>query len=334
MWNFPLVPPTASEEGFGISLLYWVITGLAVVFGSIVLFGVIYLAVRYRADNNAVDRSNAVDSDLRVELAWTLVPLVLALIMFGWAAKLYADIYAPREGYYEVFVIGKQWMWHCQHPNGVRENNVLTLPAGRLVKATIISQDVLHAFSIPAFRVKRDAVPGRYNAMYFTPTKPGEYHLFCTEYCGTKHSEMIGKVIVLPEKEFQAWLEKGGQGLATATTSMGGGAAAGGGTLTLAQQGEQTFKALGCNACHMNPNSAVKVPDITKTWGSDIMLEDGRIVKGDEAYIRESILNPSAKIHKGYQNLMPPYQGQVSEEQLVQLIAYIQSLADSSTGGN
>jgi cytochrome c oxidase subunit 2 len=150
MWNIPFVPPTASQEGIGISWLFWTISGLAVVFGSIVLFGVIYLAVRYRADNNAVDRSNAVDSDLRVELAWTLVPLVLALTMFGWAAKLYADIYAPREGYYEVFVIGKQWMWHCQHPNGVRENNVLTLPAGRLVKVSLISQDVIHAFSIPS----------------------------------------------------------------------------------------------------------------------------------------------------------------------------------------
>lgn len=333
MWNFPLVPPTASEEGTSISLLYWTITLLAVVFGGIVLFGVIYLAVRYRADNNAVDRSNATESDLRMELAWTLIPLVLALVIFGWATKLYADIYAPREGYYEVFVIGKQWMWHCQHPNGVRENNVLTLPAGRLVKVSLISQDVIHAFSIPAFRVKRDAVPGRYNAMYFTPTKPGEYHLFCTEYCGTKHSEMIGKVIVLPEDEFQAWLEKGGQGLATAATSMGGGTA-GGSTLTLAQQGEQTFKALGCNACHLNPNSAVKVPDITKTWGSNIKLADGRTVKGDEAYIRESILNPGTKIPVGYQNLMPPYQGQVSEEQLVQLIAYIKSLAGDSGGGN
>ncbi|GIV04716.1 MAG: cytochrome c oxidase subunit 2 [Fimbriimonadales bacterium] len=332
MWNFPLVPPTASKEGADISLLYWAITLLAVVFGGIVLFGVIYLAVRYRADNNAVDRSNATESDLRVELAWTIIPLILALVIFGWATKLYADIYAPREGYYEVFVIGKQWMWHCQHPNGVRENNILTLPAGRLVKVSLISQDVIHAFSIPAFRVKRDAVPGRYNAMYFTPTKPGEYHLFCTEYCGTKHSEMIGKVVVLPEDEFQAWLEKGGQGLATATTSMGGGAA-GGGTLTLAQQGEQTFKALGCNACHLNPNSAVKVPDITKTWGGEIKLADGRTVKGDEAYIRESILNPGAKIHAGYQNLMPPYQGQVSEEQLVQLIAYIKSLAGDSGGG-
>lgn len=333
MWNFPLVPPTASEEGTSISLLYWTITLLAVVFGGIVLFGVIYLTVRYRADNNAVDRSNATESDLRMELAWTLIPLVLALVIFGWATKLYADIYAPREGYYEVFVIGKQWMWHCQHPNGVRENNVLTLPAGRLVKVSLISQDVIHAFSIPAFRVKRDAVPGRYNAMYFTPTKPGEYHLFCTEYCGTKHSEMIGKAIVLPEDEFQAWLEKGGQGLATAATSMGGGTA-GGSTLTLAQQGEQTFKALGCNACHLNPNSAVKAPDITKTWGSNIKLADGRTVKGDEAYIRESILNPGTKIPVGYQNLMPPYQGQVSEEQLVQLIAYIKSLAGDSGGGN
>ncbi len=337
MWNFPLVPPTASKEGEAISLLYWTITTIAIVFGTIVLLGAIYLAVRYRASNNAVDRSNATDSDLRIELAWTLIPLVIAMVMFGWAAKLYADIYAPREGYYEVFVIGKQWMWHCQHPNGARENNMLTLPAGRLVKVSLISQDVIHAFSIPAFRVKRDAVPGRYNAMYFTPTKPGVYHLFCTEYCGTKHAEMIGKVVVLPENEFQKWLEKNAPGAtaaaATAATTGSAAAPATGGTLTLAQQGEQVFKALGCNACHLNPNSPVKVPDLTKTWGDTIKLTDGRVVKGDEAYIRESILNPAAKIREGYQNLMPPYQGQVSEEQLVQLIAYIKSLAGASNGG-
>ncbi len=320
MWNVPFVPPTASKEGEDISLLYWAISALAIFFGAIVLFGAIYLAVRYRASNNDADRSNAVDTDLRLELSWTLIPLFLAIAIFAWAAKLYADIYAPRQGYYEVFVIGKQWMWHCQHPNGVRENNELTLPAGRLVKATIISQDVIHAFSIPAFRVKRDAVPGRYNAMYFTPTKPGEYHLFCTEYCGTKHSEMIGRVRVLPEKEFQAWLERGGAGVQA------------GGPMTLEQKGEQLFAQLACNTCHMNPNSAVKAPDLTNLYGSKVQLADGRTVIADDAYIRESILIPGAKIHAGYQNQMPSYQGQVSEEQIIQLIAYIKSLS-TATGG-
>lgn len=325
MWNIPFVPPTAAKEGEAISLLYWAITLLAVFFGAIVLFGAVFLAVRYRASNNDVDRSNPVDSDLRMELTWTLIPLFLALAIFGWAAKLYADIYTPREGgYYEVFVIGKQWMWHAQHPNGIRENNYLTLPAGRLVKASIISQDVIHAFSIPAFRVKRDAVPGRYNAMYFTPTKPGEYHLFCTEYCGTKHSEMIGKVRVLPEEEFQKWLESGGgTGVQTAAKPA-----------SLEEQGKQAFQALGCNACHLNPNSAVKVPDLTQLYGSEVKLADGRVVKGDEEYIRESILNPAAKRRPGYDNVMPAYQGVASEEQVIQLIAYIKSLAQSSTGGN
>ncbi len=324
MWNIPFVPPTASEEGAAISNLYWAISILAIVFGSIVLFGAVFLAVRYRASNNDVDRSNPVDSDLRMELTWTLIPLFLALAIFGWAAKLYADIYAPREGgYYEVFVIGKQWMWHCQHPNGVRENNILTLPAGRLVRVSVISQDVIHAFSIPAFRVKRDAVPGRYNWMYFTPTKPGEYHLFCTEYCGTKHAEMIGKVRVLPEKEFQQWLESGGAGVQTASRPA-----------SLEEQGAQAFQSLGCNACHLNPNSAVKVPDLTKLYGSEVKLADGRVVKGDEDYIRESILNPAAKVRAGYDPVMPTYQGVATEEQVIQLIAYIKSLAQSSNGGN
>lgn len=321
MWNIPFVPPTASQEAVGISWLYWVITALSFFFGGIVLFGAVYLAVKYRAGNQNVDRSNATDSDLRLELSWTLIPLMLAIAIFGWAAKLYGDIYAPREGgYYEVFVIGKQWMWHCQHPNGVRENNELTLPAGRLIKATIISQDVIHAFSIPAFRVKRDAVPGRYNAMYFTPTVPGEYHLFCTEYCGTKHSEMIGKVRVLPPDEFEKWLQSGGTGAAAAPMS-------------LEEQGKQLFAKLACNTCHMNPNSAVKAPNLNGLYGHEVKLADGRTVKADDAYIRESILNPGAKIVAGYQNQMPPYQGQIKEEEIIALIAYIKSLAQAG-GGN
>jgi len=322
MWSIPFFPPTASKEGEAISALYWTISWLAIFFGSIVLFGAIYLAVKYRASNESVRRDDAVETDLRLELGWTLIPLVLALAIFGWSAKLYGSIYAPREGAYEVFVIGKQWMWHCQHPNGVRENNELHLPAGRLVKATVISQDVIHAFSIPAFRVKRDVVPGRYNTVFFTPTQPGKYHLFCTEYCGTKHSEMIGWVYVLPPEEFQQWLATGG-GAAAATTA-----------LSLEEQGKQVFEGIGaCNSCHMNPNSAVKAPDLRGVFGSKVKLTDGRTVVADEAYIRESILNPGAKVVEGYQNVMPPYQGVLSEEQIIQLTAYIKSLAKEQPAG-
>jgi cytochrome c oxidase subunit 2 len=323
MWNIPFFPPTASKEGEAISLLYWAISWLAIIFGSIVLFGAVYLAVKYRASNHAVRRDDAPETDLRMELGWTLVPLILALAIFGWAAKLYGDIYAPREGAYEVFVIGKQWMWHCQHSNGVRENNELHLPAGRLVKVTLISQDVIHSFSIPAFRVKRDTVPGRYNTMFFTPTKPGKYHLFCTEYCGTKHSEMIGSVYVLPPEEFQQWLDRGGRGGAVATAAV-----------SLEEQGKQVFAGVGaCNSCHMNPNSAVKAPDLRGRFGQKVKLADGRTVVADEAYIRESILNPGAKVVAGYQNVMPPYQGVLSEEQIIQLTAYIKSLANEKPAG-
>jgi cytochrome c oxidase subunit 2 len=321
MWNIPFFPPTASKEGEAISVLYWTISWLAIFFGAIVLFGAIYLAVKYRASNEAARRDDAVETDMKLELTWTLVPLVLALVIFGWAAKLYADIYAPREGAYEVFVIGKQWMWHCQHPNGVRENNELHLPAGRLIKVTAISQDVIHAFSIPAFRVKRDVVPGRYNTMFFTPTQPGKYHLFCTEYCGTKHSEMIGWVYVMPPEEFEKWL-------------AGGGAAATPTAMSLEEQGKQVFEGVGaCNTCHMNPNSAVKAPDLRGLFGKKVKLADGSTVVADEAYIRESILNPAAKVVAGYQAAMPAYQGVLSEEQVVQLIAYIKSLANQKPAG-
>jgi cytochrome c oxidase subunit 2 len=321
MWNIPFLPPTASKEGEAISALYWTISWLAVFFGSIVLFGAIYLAVKYRASNEAVRRDDAVETDMKLELTWTLLPLVLALAIFAWAAKLYAGIYAPREGAYEVFVIGKQWMWHCQHPNGVRENNELHLPAGRLIKVTAISQDVIHAFSIPAFRVKRDVVPGRYNTMFFTPTQPGKYHLFCTEYCGTKHSEMIGWVYVMQPDEFEKWL-------------AGGGAAAAPTAMSLEEQGKQVFEGVGaCNTCHMNPNSAVKAPDLRGLFGSKVKLADGSTVVADEAYLRESILNPAAKVVAGYQAAMPAYQGVLSEEQVVQLIAYIKSLANQKPAG-
>ncbi len=321
MWRIPFFPPTASKEGEAISLLYWTISALAIVFGAIVLFGAIYLAVKYRASNDAVRRDDAPETDLRLELGWTIIPLVLALVIFAWAAKLYGDIYTPREGAYEVFVIGKQWMWHCQHPSGIRENNELHLPAGRLVKVTAISQDVIHAFSIPAFRIKRDVVPGRYNSMFFTPTQPGKYHLFCTEYCGTKHSEMIGWVYVMEPEEFEQWLAQGGKGGATTA-------------LSLEEQGKQVFEGVGaCSTCHMNPNSAVKAPDLRGLFGSKVKLADGRTVTADEAYIRESILNPAAKVVAGYQPQMPPYQGVLNEEQIIQLTAYIKSLAKEKPAG-
>lgn len=318
MWNFPLVPPTAAEEALHISWLYWVITGMAIFFVVAVCAAALVLVVRYRASNENVNRDNPPESDMRLEMTWTLMPLVLALVIFFWAAKLYADIYTPRDDALEIIAIGKQWMWHVQHSNGVRENNELHIPVGRPIKVTVISQDVIHAFSLPAFRVKRDAVPGRYNSMVFTPTKTGKYHLLCTEYCGTKHSEMIGSVYVMEPDDYQKWLESGGKGTDSSSAPM-----------SLEDQGKQIFTQLGCNTCHGAAGAAVRCPPLEGIYEKPIELANGQKVVADAEYLRESILNPAAKIVKGYDNLMPAYQGVASEDQIIKIIAYIKSIKDA-----
>lgn len=320
MWDFPLLAPKASKQAQEIDLLFWVLTALTVLFTLIVFVGVIILVVRYRATAK-VDRSNAPHHSTTLELAWSIIPGILAFAIFFWAAKLYGDMYTPPKDALEIFVIGKQWMWHAQHPNGVRENNELHVPTGVAVKITAISQDVIHAFSIPAFRTKRDVVPGRYNQMWFEPNRPGKYRLFCTEYCGTKHSEMVGWVYVMEPDEYQKWLEAGGSGTAAAPTG------------SMEEQGKQVFTQLGCGNCHGNKSSAVKAPPLEGTYGKKVQLVDGKTVIVDESYIRESILNPSAKVVAGYEgpsntSLMTPYQGVVNEDQIMLIIAYIKSLAD------
>jgi cytochrome c oxidase subunit 2 len=320
MWDFPLLAPAASKQAHEIDLLFWVLTALTVLFTFIVFAGVIVLVVRYRA-NSKVDRSNAPHHDMRLELIWSVIPGILAFAIFFWAAKLYGDMYTPPKDGLEIFVVGKQWMWHAQHPNGVRENNELHVPTGVSVKITAISQDVIHAFSIPAFRTKRDIVPGRYNQMWFEPNRPGKYRLFCTEYCGTKHSEMVGWAYVMEPDKYQKWLEQGGSsGSTTASGSM-------------EEQGKQVFTQLGCAACHGNKTSAVKCPPVEGIYGKKVQLVGGKTITVDENYIRESILNPSVKVVAGYEgpnntSLMTPYQGVASEDQIMLIIAYIKSLAN------
>jgi len=320
MWDFPLLAPAASKQAHELDLLFWVLTALTILFTFIVFAGVVVLVVRYSA-NAKVDRSNAPHHNTTLELAWSIIPGILAFAIFFWAAKLYGDMYTPPRDALEIFVIGKQWMWHAQHPNGVRENNELHVPTGTPVKITAISQDVIHAFSIPAFRTKRDVVPGRYNQMWFEPNRPGKYRLFCTEYCGTKHSEMVGWAYVMEPDEYQKWLEQG----ATVAGGTGGG--------TMEEQGKQAFTQLGCGTCHGNPASAVKAPPFEGLYGRTVQLVDGKKVKADENYIRESILNPSAKVVAGYEgpnntSLMTPYQGAITEDQIMLILAYIKSLAN------
>jgi cytochrome c oxidase subunit 2 len=229
------------------------------------------------------------------------------MVMFAWGASLFFRLAVPPANAMELFVVGKQWMWKVQHPEGVREINEMHVPIGRPVRITLGSEDVLHDYSIPAFRVKMDAVPGKLTTLWFEATVPGRYHIFCAEYCGTKHSGMIGEVIAMQPQDYEVWL------------------AGGRSTGTAAQNGERLFSDLACVTCHKT-DSTGRGPSLLGVFGSQVELTDGRKVTADENYLRESIMNSQAKIVKGYQGIMPAFQGMVSEENLMQLIAYIRTL--------
>jgi cytochrome c oxidase subunit II len=239
-----------------------------------------------------------------LEMVWTLIPLGLVVIVFLWGTSLFIRNSRPPEAATEIFVVGKQWMWKLQHPEGVEEINELHVPVNRPVKLTMTSEDVIHDFSVPAFRIKKDVVPGMYTTLWFQATKTGSFHLFCDQYCGTNHSLMRGQVIVMEPTEFEQWLSGG----------IRGG--------TMAQSGAKLYDQLACITCH----GTGKGPSLTGIYGKPVKLNNGSTVTADDAYLRESVLYPSAKIVEGYGPLMPTFKGQVTEEQLLQLIAYIKSL--------
>jgi len=310
MWNLPLVPEQASDYAKQYDLLFYATTGLTIFFTVAVSAVVLFFVLKYRKGSTA-NRAGAVEGHLGVELVWTGIPLLLGLAMFVWAAKLYADSRIPPDNALDITVIGKQWMWHIQHPNGVRENNELHVPAGQPIKLTMISQDVIHSFFLPQFRVKQDVLPGRYTHLWFTPTKPGKYHLFCAEYCGMQHSEMGGYVYVMEPKEYQEWLAAGGERRALPRTPE--------------QAGKQVFEQMACGQCHGDVKSERGMP-LAGTYGRMVRLKGGKSVKADEAYLRESLLDPNAKVVDGYWPIMPSYKGQLTEEQILHLIAYLKSL--------
>lgn len=314
MWNFPIMPEQASTFAPGYDLLFWVTTALTVFFTVIVSAMVAVLAFRYRRGAR-VDRRNPMDHNIFLELSWSVIPLFMALVMFAWAAKLFVEARTPPKDAMEVFVIGKQWMWHSQHENGVREANTLTVPVGRPVKLTMISQDVIHSFFIPQFRIKQDVLPGRYTSQWFTATKEGTYNLFCTEYCGTQHSEMGGYVRVLNEADFAAWLARGGDDPKMKDPS-------------LADQGKEIFAAKNCGGCHGAQDNE-RAPSLNALLGKSRKFADGTSATADRAYIRESIINPYHKIVEGYSNTMPDYKGNLSEEEVLRLYEYIRTLGSA-----
>jgi cytochrome c oxidase subunit 2 len=298
-----------------VDALYFFLVAVSAFFVVVIATLVVVFAIRYR--RRAGDEvGTAVVPSLSLEIAWSVVPLVLGLVMFAWGANVYFAQANPPAETLDIYVVGKQWMWKFQHLDGQREVNELHVPLGRAVRMTGTSEDVIHSFFVPAFRLKADVIPGRYTTLWFNATRTGRFHLFCAEYCGTKHSGMIGTIVVMEPNEYQAWLA----GAAAATGS-------------LAAQGQKLFTDLACITCHRGDGQG-RGPVLDGLFGRRVELATGDTVVADDAYVRESILSPSAKVVAGFQPLMPTFQGLVSEEQLLALIEYVKSLKARPAAGD
>jgi cytochrome c oxidase subunit 2 len=302
--DFHLFPEQASTIASEIDALYLFLCALTAFFTILIFVLIVFFALKYRRRNDA-EVPPKIEGSLKLELLWTIIPLIIVMVIFVWGAKVYVRIYTDPRDPLDVHVVGKQWMWKIQHPDGKREINSLHVPIGQPVQLTMASQDVIHSFYIPAFRLKQDVVPGRYSKISFTANKLGEYHLFCAEYCGTDHSGMIGTVYVMEPDKYQAWLSGSDADVPPRVS------------------GERLFTSLGCLTCHSS-----QAPTMAGLFGSQVRLADGRTVVADESYLRESILESQEKIVEGYRSIMPSFRGQVTEEQLIDLISYIKSLKD------
>jgi cytochrome c oxidase subunit 2 len=314
MFGIPLFPERASTIANEVDALYFFLIGLSVVMSVLIATLVVSFAIKFRRRHRD-DVGAQVHGGLMLELAWTVAPFVIAMIIFFWGAKVYFVMASPPPETLNIYVVGKQWMWKVQHLTGQREINQLHVPVGRPVKLIMTSEDVIHDFSIPAMRVKADVIPGRFVQIWFEPTTPGTYRIFCAEYCGTQHSRMTGQVVVMEANTYQTWLS--------------GGTAEG----SLASTGEKLFADLACNTCH-RPDSRGRGPVLQNLYSHPVQLQDGAVVTADENYLRESILTPAARVTAGYQPVMPAFQGLVSEEQLLALIEYVKSLSTQQENVN
>jgi cytochrome c oxidase subunit 2 len=312
-----LFPEQASTLASQVDGLLFFLLGVTIFFTVLIAGTIAVFMIRYRRRrDDAIPEG--VHGSLALEIGWSAIPLLIAMVIFAWGASLYATMRRPPDDATNVDVVGKQWMWKLQHIEGRREINELHVPVGKPIKLTLTSEDVIHSFYVPAFRIKQDAVPGRYTTAWFEATKPGRYHLFCAEYCGTIHSGMIGSVIVMEPAEFQAWLQTGESGAAAPEVSP-------------AVAGKALFQEKGCPSCHAGGPSPLG-PSLAGLLGSTVLLADGESVVADENYVRESILNPHAQLVKGYPPIMPVFKGLLTEENVMQLIAYLKTLkADGGT---
>ncbi len=315
--RLPLFPESASTISGQVDALYFFLIGVTGFFAVLVATLVVAFGIRYR--RRAPEQVGVpIHGSVTLEIVWTAIPFCLAMVMFFWGARVYMTMARAPENAMEIFVVGKQWMWKIQHREGRREINELHIPIGQPVKLTLTSEDVIHSFYVPAFRNKMDAVPGRYTSEWFEATKVGEYHLFCAEYCGTAHSRMIGRVVVMEPNEYQAWLNSDSTTTGVAVDRTVGG---------MTTAGEELFNQKGCATCHLKAPGGLG-PVLAGVFGKPRQLQGGGVVTADDNYLRESILNPQAKIVEGYQPVMPTFQGQLDEQQVLQLLQYIKSLSE------
>jgi cytochrome c oxidase subunit II len=305
---FPKIASTTAQRVDTLFLFMVCVTGAV---GLLVAFLLIFFCIRYRRRPGETGNPPETKPPGWIEWAWTLTPLAIFMFMFVWGAEVYFGAYRPPDDAATVYCIGKQWMWKFQHPEGQREINELHVPLGKPIRILLTSEDVIHSLFVPDFRIHMDVLPERYTSVWFQPTGVGRHRLFCSQYCGTQHAGMVGEVVVMEPGDYERWLRLGAEG-------------------SLALQGRKTFLKYRCLACHSADENA-RAPVLENLYGKAVPLSDGRVVTADENYIRESIYYPSAKIVAGYENIMPAYKGQVTEDEMIELIAYIKSLAPGQT---
>ena len=306
------MPESASTLSSEVDAIYFYLSGVTVFFTLLIAGAIIFFVIRYRR-RNVSEIPRPIEGSTKLETFWSVIPLLIAMSFFFWGASVFYRQYRPPTNALEVYVVGKQWMWKFQHPTGQREINELHVPVGRKVKLIMTTEDVIHDVFVPAFRIKADVVPGKYTTQWFEATKPGRYHFFCAEYCGMNHSGMRGWVVVMEPTEFENWLSGNANQMSPAAA------------------GQQMFESLGCASCHGANGEGGRGPSLLGVFGSNVTLTNGQTVPADEAYLRESILNPQAKIVSGFGPIMPTFQGQMNEEQLLQVTAYIKSLSTART---
>ncbi|HEV7223039.1 MAG TPA: cytochrome c oxidase subunit II [Pirellulales bacterium] len=314
--GFRLLPEQASTHAPDVDLLYYVLVAVFLFVQAIIAFLIVYFAVKYRSGSKAARDAYRPEQAAAVarrrhamEIAWVVGPLIVFAGIFIWGAKLFFVSYRPPDNTLDVRVVGKQWMWKFQHPSGKREINELHVPLGQPIRLIMISEDVIHSMYVPAFRAKHDVLPGSYSQLWFEANRLGEFHLFCAEYCGTEHSRMIGRVVVQEPNEYQAWLSGGAANEPPAVA------------------GKRLFEDLRCATCHEGGGQSSRCPPLANLYGHPVKLVGGETVEADDDYLRESILHPAKQVVAGFKPIMPAFEGQIGEEGLIQLLAYLKSLS-------